>query len=101
MTKKNEKVLYGELSDKNIPLKKEVPLSITVHKIGDNLIVDPTQEEEDISETRVTVGSHNGIISSMQKGNSKELSEEEMYKILDLIDKIWKKVYLKIEKFLK
>jgi len=99
--KKNEKVLYGELSDKNIPLKKEVPLSITVHKIGDNLIVDPTQEEEDISETRVTVGSHNGIISSMQKGNSKELSEEEMYKILDLIEKIWKKLYSKIEKFLK
>ena len=99
--KKNEKVLYGELSDKNIPLKKEVPLSITVHKIGDNLVVDPTQEEEDISETRVTVGSHNGIISSMQKGNSKELSEDEMYKILDLIDKVWKKLFSKIEKFLK
>lgn len=99
--KKTEKVIYGELSEKKLPLKKEIPLSITFHKIGDNLIIDPTREEEDVSETRITIGSSNGIISSMQKGNSKELSEEEMYKILDLSEKIWKNLFSRIEKFLK
>ena len=99
--KKTEKVIYGELSEKKLPLKKETPLSITFHKIGDSLIIDPTREEEDVSETRITIGSSNGIISSMQKGNSKELSEEEIYKILDSLEKIWKNLFSGIEKFLK
>ena len=99
--KKTEKVIYGELSEKKLPLKKDIPFSITFHKIEDSLIINPTREEEDVSETRVTIGSANRIISTMQKGNSKELSEEEMYKILDSLEKIWKKLFSKIEKFLK
>ena len=98
---KEEKVLHGESSNKSVPLKKEIPLSITVHKLGDHLIIDPTQEEEDISETRVTIGSHKGSISSMQKGNAKDLTEEEMFNILDLSEKVWKKLFSKIEKHLK
>ena len=98
---KTEKILYGELSKNKIPLSKETPLSITIHKIGKNLIVDPTREEEDISETRVTIGSSNGTISSMQKGNKESLSIDEMNNILDLSEKVWKDTFKKIEKFLK
>ncbi len=98
---KNEKVLHGELSNSKLPLKKEVPLSITVYKVGKNLIIDPTLEEEDVSNTRVTIGSHNGVISSMQKGKPEALSEEEMYKVLDIIEKVWKKLFSNIEKYLK
>jgi len=98
---KNEKVLFGELSKDSIPLAKEIPISLTIHKVGDSLIVDPTREEEDISETRVTIGSSNGVISSMQKGNSKSLSVEEMSKILDLTEKIEKEISKKIERFFK
>lgn len=97
----NEKILYGELTNESIPLSKEIPISITAHKIGDNLIIDPTREEEDISETRVTIGSADGIISSMQKGELKELSIEEFNKVLDLITKVERDVFKKIEKFLK
>jgi len=61
-------VLYGELSDKKIPLSKELPISLTIHKIGNSLFVDPTVEEEDVSEVRLTTGSYNGVISSIQKG---------------------------------
>tara|TARA_Y100000034_G_scaffold130603_1_gene189433 strand:+ start:3237 stop:4064 length:828 start_codon:yes stop_codon:yes gene_type:complete len=98
---KNETILYGESSGKNIPLSKSIPISITAHKIGENIIIDPTREEEDISEARVTIGSSNGIISSMQKGNSKELSIKEMEKILDLVEKVEKEISLKIDKSLK
>ncbi len=98
---KKSQVLYGELTNKSLPLSKEIPISITVHKIKDNLIVDPTREEEDISETRVTVGSSNGVISSMQKGESKSLSVEEVGKILELIEKTERDIFKKIEGYLK
>jgi exosome complex component RRP42 len=95
----NEKVLYGELSDKKLPLKKDLPISITIHKIGENLVVDPTREEEDISETRITIGgTAEGSISSMQKGNTQSLSIEEVGKLLDLSDKVHKDIFKKIEK---
>ncbi len=98
---KEDKVIYGEHSNKKVPLKKETPLSVTYHKIDGKIIVDPTQEEEDVSEARVTIGSHDGIISSMQKGNSGSLSEEEMYRIIDLNDKVWEKLHSKFVKFAK
>ncbi len=99
--KKEEKVLYGELSDENVPLKKDLPVSITVHKIGKNLIVDPSLEEEDISETRMTIGIINGSIHSMQKGNAGAFEMEEFDNAVDLAEKVWKDVFAKLEKYLK
>jgi len=98
---KEEKVLFGELSDKGLPLAKDMPVSLTVHKIGEHFIIDPTREEEDVSETRVTSGGYEDIISSMQKGNEESLSIEEMTKILDMAEKVRKNLALKIEKSLK
>jgi exosome complex component RRP42 len=98
---KTEMVVYGELTSKKLTLSKETPLSLTIHKIGDSLIVDPTREEEDISETRVTIGSANGIISSIQKGNRESLSVKEFSNILDLSEKVYKDIFKKVEKFIK
>jgi len=98
--KKEEKVLYGELTKDNLPLEKDVPISLTFHKIGEKFVVDPTREEEDVSETRITIGSSNGIISSMQKGNSESLSIEEIGNVLDMIEGVWKDLSTKINKFI-
>ena len=98
---KEEKVLFGESSKNNMPLSKETPISITTHKVGDNLIIDPTREEEDISEARVTIGSSEGTISSIQKGEKTSLSLKEFYDVLDLSEKVSKDVFKKVEKFLK
>lgn len=97
---KEEKIIYGESSGKNIPLTKNIPLAITIHKIGSSILVDPTREEEDISEARVTIGSSEGIISSLQKGNSKELTVEEFNKCLDLAEKTEREIFKKIQKFI-
>jgi exosome complex component RRP42 len=97
----NEKVLFGEWSDESVPLSKDIPISITVHKIGDSLIVDPTKEEEDLSGTRVTVGSAHGKISSMQKGNSQTFEIEEMGRALDMVNEVYKELFKKIEKQIK
>ena len=98
---KEEQVLFGELTETSLPVKKDFPISITFHKVGENIIVDPTKEEEDVSETRVTIGSSKGIISSMQKGEPKELSFEEFEKILDMVEKTWNDMFKKIEKVVK
>ncbi|VVB82716.1 Exosome complex component Rrp42 [uncultured archaeon] len=92
------KTKFGEWTKNNITLTKEVPVSLTVHKIGDNFIVDPTKEEEDISETRVTICSSDGTVHSMQKGNAKELSTEEFNKVLDLVEKTEREIFKQLEK---
>jgi len=96
--KKEEKVLFGEWTKDKLPLSKEIPISITAYKVGDKFIVDPTRDEEDISETRVTVGSSNGVISSMQKGESQELEVAEFKEILELITKVERNIFKKLEK---
>jgi len=98
---KEEKVLHGEWTEDNLPLSNKIPVSITVHKIGEHLVVDPTREEEDVSETRVTIGSCDGIISSIQKGEKESLDTEEFHKILDIVEKAQSEVFKKIEKHLK
>ena len=98
--KKEEKVLYGELTKDNLPLEKDVPISLTFHKIGEKFVVDPTREEEDVSETRITIGSSNGIISSMQKGGCESLSIEEIGNVLDMLEGVWKDLSTKINKFI-
>ena len=99
--KKEEKVLFGEWTDENVPLKIFQPFSISFHKIDGQFIVDPTQEEEDVSETRVTIGCYDGIISSMQKGDHTTLSIEEFGNILDLSEKIWEDLAANVNKNLK
>lgn len=98
---KEGKIIDGERTEKGLPLAKYMPVSITYHKIGDRIVVDPTREEEDISEARVTIGSYDSTISSMQKGESAPIKMEEMEKILDLNEKVYKDIFKKIEKFLK
>lgn len=97
---KEDKVLYDQ-HDKEIPLTGVNPIAITIHKIGDNLIADPSREEEDTSETRVTIGISEGIISSMQKGELATFKDEEILKAIDIADKNWSKLIKEIDKFVK
>jgi len=94
--KETGKIDYKKEPTGPLALAKQIPLSVSVHKIGDNFIVDPTREEEDISETRIVVGSADGVISSMQKSFDQSLTTEEMGKVLDLADKTWKTVSKKL-----
>ena len=97
----NDKVLYNKPTEKGLPLTNHVPIAVTVHKIGKVLIVDPTKEEEDVSETRVTIGSSKGIVSSLQKSNSQSLGMDEIKKVFEISTKISEEIDAKIEKALK
>ncbi|MFH1650350.1 MAG: exosome complex protein Rrp42 [Candidatus Woesearchaeota archaeon] len=64
---KDGKVVDKGKSKKKLPLKSE-PLPITVFRIGDTFIVDPTEEEESASDCRLTVAFEaDGSLCAMQK----------------------------------
>ncbi len=96
-----EKVLYGEFTEDKLPISDKPLISLSVHKIGDTLVLDPTREEEDVSEARVVIGSLNEVISSMQKSNEGSFTIEEMDNVIDLAEKASKEMLKKLEKQLK
>ncbi len=107
---KTERILFGEFTNKKLPITKNVPITFTFHKVGKTIIIDPCREEEAASETRVSiaVSSANGKevrINAMQKGQETALTTEEMFQILDLAEKKYKeaskKIFSQIEKDLK
>lgn len=106
---KTEKIIYGEYTNKKLPITKNIPITFTFHKIGKAIIIDPTREEEAASETRVSIAvSSDGKetkINAMQKGQEAALSIPEMFEIIDLAEKKYKdtskEIFDKIEKSLK
>jgi exosome complex component RRP42 len=100
--KEAEKVKYGELTDTPLPLTENVPFTITFHKVGDKLFVDPEREEEDTSEARLTLAiskpKKDKIINAMQKGNMGFISEGDIDEILKRSEELYDEVFPKINK---
>lgn len=83
------KIDYSVKKD-HLPLLKEVlPLSISFFKLGDSIILDPTREEEEACETRITLGvtkhGKDCFINSCQKAGNTPFTKEEIDKILDIL----------------
>jgi len=86
---KKEVIKYGELVSKSLPLTESIPLTVTFHKIGEKILVDPVSEEEDASEARLSVAitrekKKDVVINALQKGGEKPFTEQEIFKIIDL-----------------
>jgi len=81
---KGDKVVFGELTNKKLPLSKDLPISITFHKIGKVIILDPSLAEEEASEARFTVALTPNNIHAIQKGGKETLTLDEIQEILDL-----------------
>ncbi|MBI5149008.1 exosome complex protein Rrp42, partial [Candidatus Pacearchaeota archaeon] len=83
----DERVLFGEFTDKKLPLTENMPLTLTFHKIGKSIILDPISEEEESSESRMSVAislnKKNVVINALQKGKAAALTQEEIFYILD------------------
>ena len=75
---------YKHKTTKSLPLIKE-PLPVTVFKIGNSLIIDPTREEEAAYDARLTVSSDDkGILSALQKGGEAPLTIQEIGAIFEI-----------------
>jgi exosome complex component RRP42 len=91
------RVKSGEFTDKPLPLKLEnMPLTMTFFKIGDKIFIDPTREEEDTTDGRVTVevskAGKEEMINAMQKGGECTFSVEEIEIMMEEAKKIFKKL---------
>jgi len=62
---------------------REPPISCTFAKFNDAVVVDPSLDEEEIAEARLTVATDsNGAIRAMQKGLNGSFTLEEIQKII-------------------
>lgn len=74
---------YKKKTDKKLPLDK-YPLPITVYKIGEVLLVDPSPDEEEACDARLTVTTIvDGTICALQKGGDRPLSIQEIGTMID------------------
>ncbi|TKJ17025.1 RNA-binding protein [Candidatus Woesearchaeota archaeon B3_Woes] len=84
----DDKVNYKELTKESLPLSKKDPVSVTVCKIGDTYLIDPTTEEEKVVDARLTVATtKEGKICAMQKGEVEPLSINDIDKMVELASK--------------
>jgi exosome complex component RRP42 len=70
----------------NVPLAmKEIPVGVTLAKIGSKLMVDPSLDEEAVCETKLTVvSSSDGSVAGMQKMGSAPFTEAEVLEAIDI-----------------
>jgi exosome complex component RRP42 len=75
-----------ELTKKTKALKiLKSPLAVTLVKIGDNLLVDPTADEEEVLDARLTITfDEDNNLCTVQKGGSGGITTEELHAALDL-----------------
>lgn len=80
---KTEKIDYSEKTKKLV--LKELPIPVTVLKIDDNFIIDPSLEEEKVMDARLTVTTiEDGKMCALQKGGKADLTEDDIMKMVDI-----------------
>lgn len=78
------KVDYHKKTGDKLPINT-VPISITIYKYGNNLVMDPTEEEIDAADARLTMAFvENDELVAMQKGGEVPFSLEEVDRIIEL-----------------
>ena len=83
-TLEGEKIDYKKPTNKKLPILAE-PISVTVLKIGNNFIVDPLNQEEEVLDARLTVATlENGTICALQKGGTSPLSIDDISKMIEI-----------------
>ena len=111
---KEEDKVDGYDEKKGIPLNKDVlSFSMTLHKIGDAIVMDVGKDEEAVSKFRLTVAvgdtpldskhqtgqvSGKARITAMQKGKAGTINTEDMETILKMVESKWSEMFPAIRK---
>ena len=78
------KVDYQQKTTTRLPVGG-IPIPITVVKIGDVLLIDPSDDEFQVADARLTVTTEeDGTICSLQKGGNSPLTLDEVSTMLDI-----------------
>jgi exosome complex component RRP42 len=88
---KDEEIVRGEY-EKDLPVVFR-PINVTVGKVGNSLLVDPNFEEENILDAKLSVSIRDDEkICALQKQGVKELSFEDLEKMVDMAIKKSKEI---------
>jgi exosome complex component RRP42 len=103
--KEDNTVDYSVKTDKKLPLSDEThPFQFTFFKLGNSLILDPTREEEEACDVRITLGisKWNGqyMVNSCQKTGETTFTQQEIEKMFLLLPKKFDELNEKLKKFL-
>ena len=80
----NDKLDYKEKTSRKLELK-DLPITVTVIKIGDKLIVDPDLDEEKVIDARLSVASlSDGTLCALQKGGDYPLTSEDIDRMVHI-----------------
>lgn len=81
---KDNKIDYKKKTDRGLELT-DIPIEVTVIKIGDKFIVDADSEEEKAIDARLTVASlSDGTLCAMQKGGDFPLTDTDIEKMVEI-----------------
>jgi exosome complex component RRP42 len=102
LKEKEEKIEYGTHTTKSLPLTENIPVTVTIYRIGDNFIIDPSTEEEKSSTTKLIIAISKGKskeahINALQKSGG-ALSQKEVLDMVEISIKESKKLFDIIEK---
>ncbi|MDD5331631.1 MAG: exosome complex protein Rrp42 [Candidatus Nanoarchaeia archaeon] len=93
---KAEKIIYEERTKNPLQLEKH-PLAVTVNKVNGNFLLDPTDEEENVIDSRLTIAIlEDNTLSALQKGGDEALTPEDIDKMIEMAQKAAKTLRGKI-----
>lgn len=74
------------LTGRRLPMPiTDIPINVTLAKIGNKLFVDPSFEEEEVLDCRFSVAfKENGMLCAIQKGESGYLTPEEILRAVEI-----------------
>jgi|SRR3989338_322256 len=103
---KDGKIDYKKKSGKKLPLVDEIsPISFSFFKVGDSIILDPTREEEEASETRITFGVSNWngqlMCNSCQKKGEAILTSKDIENIMKVLPEKFEDISKKLKRYIK
>jgi exosome complex component RRP42 len=86
---KNGKIDRDKKSKDPLPVSKTLPISLSFFKIGDSIILDPTREEEEASDARISFGASISDgkyrVNSCQKYGFQLFSQEEIDSMMSVL----------------
>jgi exosome complex component RRP42 len=95
--------LEHELSNEPLPLNKDaLSFNMTFYKVGEVIVLDPTEEEEEISDFRLSVAfgefDNKPRITALQKGKEGVIDSESFKNILNILNEKFKSFFPEIKK---
>lgn len=94
---------YGLPPSASLPLSESTPFSFSFFKLGNFLIMDPTREEEEATDVRITFGvsiwQGQCMINSCQKSGVTPLIRAEIEHMVSLLPSLYKERNERLKKF--